>query len=64
MQIHHSAGEFHGRKAIFNDAGRLATVDPDSHNAVVDSGLFRKILVRIELKRFQWFAEHREAVHL
>jgi len=26
------------------------TVDPDSHNAVVDSGLFRKILVRIELK--------------
>jgi hypothetical protein len=50
MQIHHSAGEFHGRKAIFNDAGRLATVDPDSHNAVVDSGLFRKILVRIELK--------------
>jgi hypothetical protein len=37
-------------KSDINDAGRLATVDPDSHNAVVDSGLFRKILVRIELK--------------
>jgi hypothetical protein len=40
MKIHHSAGEFHGRKAIFNVGGRLATVDRIVNNAVDDSGCF------------------------
>jgi hypothetical protein len=35
MKFHHSAGEFHGRKAIFNDDGRLATIDQIVNNAVV-----------------------------